>query len=60
MGNPYGNDHDDHDDDAEELNDADQQKENDEIQEMGKQGLTDQDFPKGRPLGTFSSSDTKK
>ena len=57
MGNPYGNDHD---DDAEELNDADQQKENDEIQEMGNQGLTDQDFPKGRPFGTFSSSDTKK
>lgn len=41
-------------DDDENLNDVKQQKENDELQEMGKQGLTDDDFPDGRPPNTFS------
>lgn len=44
----------DDDDDDENLNDSEQQKENDELQEMGKHGLTDDDFPDGRPPNTFS------
>ena len=49
-------DDDDHldDDDDENLNDSEQQKENDELKEMGKHGLTDDDFPDGRPPNTFS------
>lgn len=43
-----------YDDDDENLNDSEQQKENDELQEMGKHGLTDDDFPDGRPPNTFS------
>ncbi|WP_156915603.1 MULTISPECIES: hypothetical protein [unclassified Psychrobacter] len=56
MSDPYDDhlDDDDDDDDDENLNDAEQQKENDEVQEMGKQGLTDDDFPDGRPPNTFS------
>ena len=53
MGNPCGDDHVD-DDDDEKLNDAEQQKEDDEVREMDKQGLTDDDFPNGRPPNTFS------
>lgn len=41
-------------DDDEKLNDAEQQKEIDELQKMGEQGLTDDDFPDGRPPKTFS------
>ena len=53
MSDPYDDHLDDDDDDDENLNDAEQQKENDEVQEMGKQGLTDDDFPDGRPPNTF-------
>lgn len=52
MGDPYAGGHVD-DEDRKELSDEEQQKENDELQEMGKQGLTDDDFPDGRPPNTF-------
>ncbi|MGP5064854.1 hypothetical protein ACTXIZ_11875 [Psychrobacter celer] len=52
MGDPYAGEHVD-DEDRKELSDEEQQKENDELQEMGKQGLTDDDFPDGRPSNTF-------
>lgn len=42
------------DEDNDKLTDEERQKENDEIQEMGKQGLTDDDLPDGRPPNTFS------
>lgn len=44
MGDPYAGDHVD-DADREELSDEEQQKANDEIQELGKQGLTREDLP---------------
>ena len=44
MGDPYAGDHVD-DEDCEELSDEEQQKENDKIQELGKQGLTRDDLP---------------
>ena len=44
MGDPYAGEHVD-DEDREELSDEKQQKENDEIQELGKQSLTRGDLP---------------
>ena len=44
MSDPYAGEHVD-DEDREELSDEEQQKENDDIQELGKQGLTRDDLP---------------
>jgi len=44
MGDPYACEYVD-DEDRKELSDEEQQKENDEIQELGKQGLTRDDLP---------------